>query len=433
MRNPIVNYEGRPQYPGLSSAPANSTNWDLDPPPATNDPSKPKKVGSMTSNNSGLMGAAGPKTQFAPSSMQAATYNPTGYKTKKATATGYDAATGTASTYDPSSMDAASYDASTYDPTNVDRAGTTYDPTLQDVQGNQLVSDQLTGLVANNGKYIQQARQQAREAAAGRGLMTSSIAAGNAQRAAIQSALPIAQADAARYGSVADQNMAASNMAGKFNAGQNLQASMADAAAANQAGQFNAGAENQAGQFNASNEQAANQYNATAENQAGQFNANSQNQMTQANMAATNRAGEFTANADNQASQFNANSANQAAYYNANSANEAGQFNVGQLNAAAQFNTAQDNSTRLTQQQQAEKQYEFNRNLGAQQANQYFGSQFQREQMMGKILSSIYSNPNLTPQQQQQAANNAKAIYQGLWNATNATFAQGVPNVFTNV
>lgn len=384
-------------------------------------------------SKTGLMGAAAPKLGFTPSTVKSTTYNPTGYTAQKAAAQGYTPTTGTANTYDPTSMQAASYNATTYDPAKVDRTGITYDPTLQDVNGNQLVSNQLNDLTANDSKYIQQARQQGREAAAGRGLMTSSIAAGNAQRSAIQAALPIAQADASRYGSVADQNMAAQNTASQFNAGQNLSASTTDANAANQAGQFNAGAQNQAGQYNASNQQTASQFNAGAQNTANQFNANSQNQMTTANMNATNQAAEFGANANNQTSQFNANSANQADYYNANSANQAGQFNVGQLNAGAQFNASQSNASNLAQQQAQEGQYEFNRNLDANQSNQYFGSQYQREQMMGQILSSIYSNPNLTPDQQKQAAANAKTIYQGLWNATNATFRNGVPDVFTNV
>lgn len=77
---------------------------------------------------------------------------------------------------------------------------------VREVQPNELTSNQLTGLLASNSPYIQQARQQAVNAANGRGLLNSSIAAGNAQGAAIQAGLPIAQQDAAAYATAAGQN-----------------------------------------------------------------------------------------------------------------------------------------------------------------------------------------------------------------------------------
>lgn len=58
------------------------------------------------------------------------------------------------------------------------------------------VAGQLTSLLDQNSAYVQQARQQATEQASGRGLLNSTIAANQGQRAAIQSALPIAQQDA---------------------------------------------------------------------------------------------------------------------------------------------------------------------------------------------------------------------------------------------
>jgi hypothetical protein len=268
------------------------------------------------------------------------------------------------------------------------------------VQGNQLVSNQLTDLTSGNSKYIQDARRQGLEQAARSGLMTSSIAAGNAERAAVQAALPIAQADAARYGTVADQNMAATNQAGQFNAGANLNASTTDA---------------------------------NAINTAGQFNANAGNQMTATNMAAENEAGQFNANAKNTTSQFNANSRNQASAFSANAANEAGQFNAGQTNANNQFNASQTNQSELQQQQLAENQHQYDTTVNQTQTNNWLSWQNQREQAMGQILTGIYSNPNLTPAQQNQAATNAKSIYQGLWTATNNTFASGVPQIFTNL
>lgn len=331
------------------------------PPPATTLPvGAPKPVAKPVTSTSpvgadgGLMAAA---TKANVPTIGATTYNPTGYTAQSATSRGYDAAT--------------------YDPTMVDRTGITYDPTTQTVSRDQLTSAQLTDLTSGNSKYIQAARQAGLEQAAQSGLMTSSIAAGNATRSAIQAAMPIAQADASRYGSVADQNMAATNAAGQFNAGQTLNASTTDA---------------------------------NASNTADQFNANSQNQ-----------AAEFGANAENTVSQFNANSKNQAAAYNANASNEAGQFNTGQIN-----------TVNTDQQQKQIQQNQFDRTLTAQQSNAYFAQQFAREQQMAQVMTSIYENPNLTAAQQQAAAQNAKIVMQGLQQATDATFAAGVPSIFTN-
>lgn len=375
---PAVTYEGNSMLPitknlgsGGVYAPTGgaSTPSTYAPPVSTGTVAKAPANGLMAMASGTPLSATKPTAQAS-----AATYNASGYTPTDATTNTYKPATGNASTYDA---------------TNVDRAGTTYDPTQQAVQGNQLVSNQLTDLTSGNNKYIQDARQTGLEQAAKSGLMTSSIAAGNSERAAVQAALPIAQADAARYGSVADQNMAAANQAGQYNAGATLNASTTDANAANTAGQFDA---------------------------------QSQNSMTQANMDAANTAGQFNANAGNQTSQFNANSGNQASAYNANASNEAGQYNAGQINSTSQFNTGQTNNNQLAYSQ-----------LGAQQSNLWYGTEQNREQEMSAVMQSIYSNSNLTPAQQEQAAANAKTVFQGLWNATDATFAQGVPDVFTHV
>lgn len=105
-------------------------------------------------------------------------------------------------------------------------------------QQNELVAHQLQGLLASNSPYIQQARQSGREEAAGRGLLNSSMAAGAAQREAIRGALPIAQADAGRYGQSAESNLGylnqmaqlQSNLASNESiANRNLQSSMQNA------------------------------------------------------------------------------------------------------------------------------------------------------------------------------------------------------------
>lgn len=88
---------------------------------------------------------------------------------------------------------------------------------VRDVQNDELVSNQLNGLLAGNSPYMQQARQAGLNQANNRGLLNSSIAAGNSQAAAISAGMPIAQADAAAYQGAAGQNMDALNAILKTN------------------------------------------------------------------------------------------------------------------------------------------------------------------------------------------------------------------------
>lgn len=75
------------------------------------------------------------------------------------------------------------------------------------VQNNQLVANQLQGLLATNSPYIQQAQLAGTQQANQRGLLNSSIAAGNSEQAAIQSALPIATNDANTYSGLQTTNL----------------------------------------------------------------------------------------------------------------------------------------------------------------------------------------------------------------------------------
>ena len=61
------------------------------------------------------------------------------------------------------------------------------------------VAGQLASLLGDESEYIQQARAKGEEQAAARGMLSSSMAARSAERAAIESALPIAQQDARTF------------------------------------------------------------------------------------------------------------------------------------------------------------------------------------------------------------------------------------------
>lgn len=96
--------------------------------------------------------------------------------------------------------------------------GGTANATTQQVDPNQLMSHQMNSLMDQDGAYLQRGRREGEAAASRRGLMNSSIMAGSAMGALADRAAPIAQFDAGRYGSVADQNMAAQNQASLTNA-----------------------------------------------------------------------------------------------------------------------------------------------------------------------------------------------------------------------
>jgi len=61
------------------------------------------------------------------------------------------------------------------------------------------VADQMQGLLSKSSPYIKTARSSAEQKANSRGLLNTSIAAGAGEKAAIESALPIASQDASAY------------------------------------------------------------------------------------------------------------------------------------------------------------------------------------------------------------------------------------------
>lgn len=83
--------------------------------------------------------------------------------------------------------------------------------TTREVQDEELVANQLEGLLAEDSSYIRNARMRAMEQANARGGFGSSFAAGAAERSAMEAALPIATADAQAFRDTATQNMNALN------------------------------------------------------------------------------------------------------------------------------------------------------------------------------------------------------------------------------
>lgn len=85
-------------------------------------------------------------------------------------------------------------------------------------QATNTVAGQLNTLLASNSPYIKQAEAAAKEQAAGRGLLNTTLAAGAGRKAAIESALPIAQYDAETYNKFGLQQQQAENQAKQIQA-----------------------------------------------------------------------------------------------------------------------------------------------------------------------------------------------------------------------
>ena len=89
---------------------------------------------------------------------------------------------------------------------NVDGQALTDQTTAGIDESKATVSGQMTGLLNQNSPYMQAATAGAMRTANQRGLLNSSIAAGEGQKAAIESSMPIAQQDAGFYQGIHTQN-----------------------------------------------------------------------------------------------------------------------------------------------------------------------------------------------------------------------------------
>jgi hypothetical protein len=94
---------------------------------------------------------------------------------------------------------------------------TSYTPTLNTISNKDTVSGQVNDLLSADNPIMQTARTQAAQAANSRGLLNSSMAVQSGEQAAINSALPIAQQDAATNFANEQANQSASNAGGQFN------------------------------------------------------------------------------------------------------------------------------------------------------------------------------------------------------------------------
>jgi hypothetical protein len=246
---------------------------------------------------------------------------------------------------------------------------------------------------ANPPAWASGAMRAANAAMAARGLSASSLAGQAVVQAAMESAIPIAQADASVFAQFEAQNLSnrqqramlaaqqraqfigqefdqafqarvansariadIANM--NFNAEQqvilensraantmnlanlnNRQAVvMAEAAALSQLDMANLNNRQQAAVQNAQNFLQVDMANLSNEQQAAMFNAQSRVQSILSDTAATNAARQFNATSENQTNQFFASLGSQISQFNASQSNAMEQFNLGQTNAINQFN-----------------------------------------------------------------------------------------------
>ena len=265
------------------------------------------------------------------------------------------------------------------------------------------VQGQLTGLMKDfeGGKqpaWAAGAMRAASAAMAARGLGASSMAGQAIIQAAMESALPIAQMDAATFSRFEEQNLSNKQQAAMFSAekraeflglefNQGFQARVSNAAKVSEIANINFTADQQVALENARMAQTVDLTNLSATNakimsdaaalsqidltnlnnrqQAQSQNAKSFLEMDMANLnnaqqtelfksqavvnsllsdqAAANATSQFNASSENQTDQFFGNLTTQVSQFNTDQSNAISKFNAGEANALSEFNTAQIN------------------------------------------------------------------------------------------
>jgi hypothetical protein len=137
---------------------------------------------------------------------------------------------------------------------------------------------------------------------------------------------------------VALENSRITNTMNLQNLSNNQAMVMAEAAALSQLDMANLSNNQQAAVQNAQNFLQMEMANLTNEQQTAMFNAQAINQSILTDQAATNAAAQFNATSDNQTKQFMASLANQVSQFNATQVNAQNQFNAGELNTLERFN-----------------------------------------------------------------------------------------------
>lgn len=295
------------------------------------------------------------------------------------------------------------------------------DAITRDVQGNELSSNQLNDIIRGNSQYIRNAQLGAREQAAERGMLMSSVGIGAAQRAAIDAAQPFAMQQADAYGRAASENMAARNTDAQADQGQYRDMAARDIALRAQMEDASLGRQFSAGQ--------------AAQEQLWRSGESSLDRLLQQNENAANRNFQSAERAAGQNWQ-----SGESAYDRAFRGDQAAMDRYQQTTERL---GSQDYSRDMAEAEQAWRSGEasLDRTYNAEQAaanrnesrySTYFNLIGNRESQLAQVLHGIYSNPNLTPEQQAAAAANARAVLGSVAENYNTVLANGIPPIFNN-
>jgi len=315
-----------------------------------------------------------------------------GYTPEAYTSAGY-----TATQYKPGGFDAVKRDSQTYDAKQAAL-------TTLNVTPDQLVEDRIQGLLKKGSPLLTLQETKARQGMAAKGLLSSSMAEGEALRAVTESARDIATTDAGTMFRAAEVNAQQANALAQFNVREINAAAAFTAESANAAKSDNQRVLNSAAEFlaNATNTAAAN--NAAALNDAARSATEAANQASAASTLAKNNAAAFLAQAKNATNVQEVADANAAARDATSDSQRAAQLAIAATNDANRF--AADAGNRRTENDRLiaadiDLQKLNERARVTEQATNIF-------QKTTESIAKIMADPELSPEAKQAAVDQQK-------------------------
>lgn len=289
------------------------------------------------------------------------------------------------------------------------------------VQANELSSQRLNEMISGNSQYIRNARLAAAERASDSGMLMSSVAAGASQRAAIDAAQPFAMQEAEAYGRAASENMAAQNADNLADQGQFRDMAARDIALRAQMEDASLGRQFQSGM--ASNEQAwrSGESYLDRQFQQGENNANRNFQSSERAAAENFQSGQSAYDRMWRSGEAAADRYQQT-YERIGSQD----FQQGMAREEQGWRSGEAALDRTQNAEQAAL------NRAESRYSSYFSTVANREAHTAQVLNGIYSNPNLTPAQQQAAVANANAVLKSIYDGYSTVMADGIPPIFFN-
>lgn len=298
-----------------------------------------------------------------------------------------------------------------------------------DPRSESLVQNQLNGLLDPESALMKRAVSQSQAQAASRGLQSSSLAAGAGTGAMIDRALPIAQQDAQTY-SNADQL----GWQQSFQADQNNQQREQDARMLDKQGNLQTNLQNN--QFSFENAQ----QNANRQMQAELQQLQYQQQMGLLNAQGAQRMQELNAQQGFQAAMQELQYKQQMGVLDFQ-----GQQQLQQMERSSQLNQQRDvllqrfndmnmdksflQQMQLTQQQYQQQDAMFEKQIDAQAQLDYRNAVSTGYNSYLEQVSNVYSNPNMTPEQQAAGVAKLGQLFEQQRLQMQAVFGFGSPSV----